>query len=610
MGDSTKKLKDQKPNLLFRSHSIRSTMLVSYSILIVAGLLVFLIISLNYTTETVLRNSSSYTMQLIDQVNADIDSYISYMDNISDVIVDSIDVQNYLYSSSTDYVRNQNERRILDQFRILRESRSDIYNIGIIMRDGTYLLNDGTDEPNHYMDFHDMNWYKRALEGGDMSFISRSHVQNVIQGDYKWVVTLSRGLLNPYTGEVAGVFFVDLNYSAINDLCEKISLGSKGYIFVVDENGGIVYHPQQHLLYSGLRTERVKEVLENDGSTFTTEEGEDSKLYTISKSEKTRWTVVGVAYMEELLGNKRETQFAYVLIAMLLFIIAILIASLLSGAITKPIKALVESMKKVEQGQFKSASLDTIGNNEISTLTKSFNLMLTKIQNLMEQNIEEQRQKRKSELKALQAQINPHFLYNTLDSIIWMAEGGKDREVVLMTSALARLLRQSISNDDEIVTIANEVDYARSYLTIQKMRYKDRLEFSIDVDTDILQKKIVKLVLQPLVENAIYHGIKYKETKGMIWISGKNMGKTIVLKVEDNGQGMTGEQLSRVFEKREQNPLGNHKPSGVGARNVNNRLKLYFGPDYGLKYESEVNVGTVVTITIPNAEWEGDTDEV
>ena len=212
----------------------------------------------------------------------------------------------------------------------------------------------------------------------------------------------------------------------------------------------------------------------------------------------------------------------------------------------------------------------------------------------MEQNIYEQEEKRKSELKALRSQINPHFLYNTLDSIIWMAEGGKNKEVVRMTSALARLLRQSISNDNERIPLEMEVDYAGSYLTIQKMRYKDKLEYEIEVAEDIKKEEIINLILQPLVENAIYHGIKYKGSKGLIRIVGYGEGSSIILKVIDNGIGMDEDALKGIFDKsRDSEGSG-----GVGVHNVQTRIGLYYGAEYGLRFES-VGEGTTVTIIIP-----------
>ena len=186
--------------------------------------------------------------------------------------------------------------------------------------------------------------------------------------------------------------------------------------------------------------------------------------------------------------------------------------------------------------------------NEIGRLTRSFNIMTEEIQKLMEESEREQQAKRKNELKVLQNQINPHFLYNTLDSIIWMAEWGKNQEVVEMTSSLAKLLRRSISNQQETVTVEEETAYTETYLRIQKMRYKDKLEYEISIDEEIRQEEVIKLILQPLVENSIYHGIKYKEGKGLIEILGYREGNCMVLQVQDDGIGMDGETLEHILK--------------------------------------------------------------
>ena len=275
--------------------------------------------------------------------------------------------------------------------------------------------------------------------------------------------------------------------------------------------------------------------------------------------------------------------------------VAVILATFMSSTITKPIKVLKDSMKEVEKGNFKNASIALHSNNEIGSLSNSFNVMTQEIQNLMEQNIHEQKQKRKSELKALQSQINPHFLYNTLDSIIWMAEGGRTNEVVLMTSSLAKLMRQSFINQEETVSIDKEIEYVRSYLTIQKMRYKDKLEFEIDIDPFIRQDEIVKLVLQPIVENAIYHGIKYKEEIGLIRIEGFEQDGKIIITIKDNGAGMDAQTLQHILEENKEN----YNSNGVGVYNVHMRLQLYYGPEYGIRYESILGVGTIATITIP-----------
>lgn len=588
-----------KKNLLMRFRSIRTSVIVAFATLIVFALATYLVISLRYTQSSVLENSTEYTSQLIGQVNSDIDSYISYMENISSIVANSSDVWDYLFDENQTEGRQEELReRITSVFKTIMDTREDITNIALLPEHKKVLINEGWDELNPYVEVGELSWYQEALENQGRTALSSSHVQNVIYGEYQWVVTLSRSITSVTKPDICGVFFVDLNYDAISKLCEKISLGNKGYIFVLDGNGSIVYHPQQQLIYSGMKQERIAEVMESKESSFLTE---DDRLYTISRSEKTGWIVVGVSYLSELMKGANKARNLYLIIALLLFAAALLLAYLLSDAITRPITALEKSMKEVEKGNFEHAALEVCAENEVGRLSQSFNIMTEEIQNLMEQSRHEQRIKRKYELKALQAQINPHFLYNTLDSIIWMAEWGKTQEVVQMTSSLARLLRRSISNEREVVTVAEEVEYTQDYLTIQKMRYKDKLEYEILVEQEISQEGIVKLILQPLVENAIYHGIKYKEGKGMIRIRGFRQEDRIVLQVEDDGSGMDEETLTHIFEKHTKDT----KSNGVGLKNVNERLQLYYGTEYGLKYESKIGEGTTATVILPAREEGG-----
>lgn len=410
------------------------------------------------------------------------------------------------------------------------------------------------------------------------------------------MITLSRGIRDRGgSGEKEGVFFIDLNYSAISGLCDQSTVGTKGYAFILDARGNIVYHPQQQQLYNELQTENINLIMDTEDDTVLTGTGKDGKLYSISRSDKTGWTVVDCTSVRELLSKSRQAQSIYVLMAVLLVIVSLLFSRFMARSITLPIQKLRDSMEKVQEGDFSISDVVVDSDNEIGSLTKSFDVMTHRIQELMEQNVYEQEQKRKSELKALQSQINPHFLYNTLDSIIWMAEGKKNEEVVLMTASLARLLRQSISNEDEVVPIANEVEYARGYLTIQKMRYKDKLEFQIEVEPSILHIPLIKLVLQPIIENAIYHGLKYKESKGLLIIKGFMKDGNAVLQVIDDGVGMDEETLAHIYDRHKVN----YHSNGVGVYNVQKRLKLYYGDDYGITYESKKGEGTTATITIP-----------
>ena len=587
------KNKNLSARFIGKFSSIQSVIFATVAVLVLSAGVIVTGVSMKFTNTSIFENSSEYTHTIIQQMNQNIDSYIDYMENIAYLISSNEDVQDYLFDEKID---NEGRYRILNQLQTILDSRSDIRNVGIISKNGRMLINDGSKSVNQDLDLNTQEWYATALEKPNGPILTSSHVQHIISGERPWVITLSRGIRDRSgSGEKEGVFFIDLNYSAISELCDQSTVGTKGYAFILDAKGNIVYHPQQQQLYNELQTENISLIMDTDEDTVLTGTGNDGKLYSISRSEKTGWTVVDCTNVKELLSKSRQAQSVYVLTAIILVIVALLFSRFMARSITLPIQKLRDSMKKVQEGDFSVSDVVVDSKNEIGSLTKSFDVMTHRIHELMEQNVHEQEEKRKSELKALQSQINPHFLYNTLDSIIWMAEGKKNEEVVLMTASLARLLRQSISNEDEVVPIANEVEYARGYLTIQKMRYKDKLEFQIEVDSSILYIPLIKLVLQPIIENAIYHGLKYKESKGLLIVKGFMKDGNAVLQVIDDGVGMDEETLAHIYDKHKVN----YHSNGVGVYNVQKRLKLYYGEDYGITYTSELGKGTTATITIP-----------
>lgn len=569
-------------------NNLRKRINLSFLLIVALAVVSFMIISINRSSRAVKETSVAYTLQLIQMMNENIDFYIENMENISQIVTNNSDVRNYLVSkeNSKDYLN-----RVEEQFATLKETRSDIYNIGILGLNGRYLINDKEVKINPFIQYHTLDWYKKALSKEEA--VSSSHVQNIVYEEYPWVVTMSKGIKDIESQEMLGVFFVDLNYRSISNLAEDVNLGQKGYVFIVDEEGSIVYHPKQQLLYSGLWEEEIAPILENDSGVTTWEAG--NKLYTTTKSDRTGWTVVGVTDLNEMLSSVDEVISVYYFMAVVLIGVAMLLAVLLTDKITLPLRRLQESMQAVETGDFNVDIVEADSQDEIGDLIRTFRIMIQEIEHLIERNNKEQEEKRKSELNALQAQINPHFLYNTLDSIIWMAEDGNTKDVVLMTSALAKLFRKSISNKNEQVTVSEELTYTESYLTIQKMRYKGKLRYSIDVETSIANETIIKLIVQPLVENAIYHGIKYKEGIGTILIEAKYKEKGILIQIIDDGFGMTEEQLSHIFDERETD----ERKNGVGVLNVHRRIQLYYGNEYGISFVSKQGLGTIASIFLP-----------
>lgn len=591
-------MKENKKNrdVLRHFKSVRSALFAAISVMVLCAVVIVVAISLRFTRTSVFDNAVVYTRTIVRQTNQNIDSYIDYMDNIVTMVSGSRDTQSFLYDKDEETLQiSECRQRLVEQFRTILKSRNDIRNIGLIQKDGNRLFNNGGQQKNAYLDLDTQAWYKNAITS-NRSVLTSSHVQHVIRGERPWVITVSRGVRNfTGSGNREGVVFIDLNYSAISELCDQNSIGSKGYVFLLDQDGNVVYHPQQQQLYNELQTENIDLVMNTDKETLMDGSGDNARIYTISRSEKTGWTVVGCTNVAELLKDSKKARSIYVLVAAILVVVALVLSNFIARNITRPLQQLRDSMARVQEGDFGAAEVEVTSRNEVGSLTRSFNVMTSRIQELMKQNIYEQQQKRKSELKALQSQINPHFLYNTLDSIIWMAEGKKNEEVVVMTASLARLLRQSISNEEEQVPIGQEVEYARSYLTIQKMRYKDKLEFQIQVDAQIMRVPIIKLVLQPLIENAIYHGLKYKEGKGLLIVRGYREGENAVLQIKDNGAGMDEQTLSHIFEKHKVN----YRSNGVGVYNVQKRLQLYYGMDYGITYSSKQGEGTTASIVIP-----------
>jgi two-component system sensor histidine kinase YesM len=271
----------------------------------------------------------------------------------------------------------------------------------------------------------------------------------------------------------------------------------------------------------------------------------------------------------------------------------------LSRSIYIPIKKLHDVTTTITKNDLQAlVTSDNV--DEITELGMSFNIMIGRIRELLDSKVKEQENLKKAELRALQAQINPHFLYNTLDTIIWMAESKKTDQVIEIVSALSSFFRISLSKGKDWITIGEEIGRTRSYLTIQKMRYRDIMDYEIKVDEGVLHNTILKLILQPLVENALYHGIKNKRSGGTITLRAKQKNENeILLQVEDDGIGFTPEKLAQVQAELNDGSGEIRLERGFGIDNVNKRIKLYYGKQYGLSIESERNTGTRVALVIP-----------
>ena len=574
--------------------SIQSIIAFFFSSLFIIIFIITGFIAYYLTEDTARKNSMNYTLKIIENVNRNIHSYIEYMKNISSIVINNKDVLDYYsnFKYLTEGEREAYQRNISNFLTSILQARKDINLILLTGYEGDIISNRDSNSIKPYINIVDREWYRRARTENGNTVISSSHVQDVLIDEYRWVVSLSVEIKSLENNEPLGILLVDLNFNVIEELCEEKLLGNRSYMFIVDSNAEIVYHPQIQLIYSELKTELIDEVINTNNTSFVINNGIDSRIYTVKTNVELGWKICGVTYINELITNKNIIQFYFSLIGIIFILLVIIISILISKKISKPIKVLQGSMKEVQNGNFK-INIKVKSSNEIGELEKDFSIMIKKIKELITQNAEKQKLIRESELKALQAQINPHFLYNTLETIICMAKSEKD--VIRITAALAKLLRIGISKGKELITIEEEVEHVRSYLIIQKTRYMDKFDFAINIEPDILKLRIIKIILQPIIENAIYHGIKKKKTSGHIKINGSLNGKNIVLQVIDDGIGMTKERINEVFK----NDCSKFPNSGIGISNVNQRLKLYFGDKYGLSCTSKEKEGTKIDIIIP-----------
>ena len=410
------------------------------------------------------------------------------------------------------------------------------------------------------------------------------------------MVSLSRSVELTNVGRTRkGVLLVDMNFSGIEQLLSKANEKGSGYIYLMDRNGEIIYHPQQQAIYSGLVQENNQEAATYEDGDHTEKFADKERVVIVKTVGYTGWKLVSVTPVTEFNVNLHQIRFFTIMIAAISILLILFGNVIVSSRVTDPIRKLEHSIKYLEEG-----NLDTDiyigGTHEIRHLGRTITSMVRQMRKLMDDMVAEQQEKRKSALDALQSQINPHFLYNTLDSVVWMVESERYQEAISMVTALANLFRISLSKGKNIISIRDEIAHAKYYLDIQKVRYKNRFEIKIDVDPAIEDCCTIKLIVQPLLENAIYYGVEHMDGEGEITLRGYEDGNDVCIEVIDNGMGIPKENIALLLTD---DTRVHKKGSGIGLRNIDQRIKLYFKGDYGLTIESELDEGTTVRIRLP-----------
>lgn len=562
------------------SISLSALSILAITAAAVAAVSVCIAIFATVYSDTLLRENKVAAEQRVQQTTLSVNNYLDSMRDKLSFISDMVAECN-----SADEFK--------DEISVITRMQNDIFAITVYDRDGNIISCTGGNKKLKDNVYQNLSFDKELFDNAEGFTLSSPHVQTLFEEEYPWVVTLAAKNESPAFDD--GVYVgIDFEFSEIAKYIDNVGIGGHGYCFITDSDGNIIYHPQQQLIFSGLKTENTEFVKSlEDGVHY-----ESSTIYTVNTTNDNLWRVIGVSFTDEL-AIERRTQI-FVSIAFSLFscaVIALVVLLLYSKIVNEPVRSLTRAMKSFERhaDNFSySGGTETV--SEIRALSLSFEHMANTIQNLMERVHKEEKELRKTELKALQAQINPHFLYNTLDSIQWMCEQGKTKDAAEMVRALARLFRISISKGRELITVKEELQHAENYLIIQSYRYRKQFSYKIESDPELDACLCNKITVQPLIENAIYHGLDRMVDEGKILITVKqaeNDPDDILITVSDNGVGMTKDQCAKVL-KKERSDSG-----GIGVKNVNDRLKIYFGEKYGLTIESELDVGTKVTARIP-----------
>ena len=531
-----------------------------------------IVLFLDRYRSAMVQSARTGSAQTVSQVSSTVGNYLRDMDQAMELVVRSMSEP------------QQSRDELLSAF---LQFRPDVVAVTSYSEEGELVECWSLGREPRKEIFQNLSFDLDTARASDGPYMSTPHVETIFESYYPWVVTMTAPL--EQGGEAAWVS-LDLSFSNISSHINNVGIGQRGYCFLMDRMGNIMYHPQQQLLYAGLKSEDTAALAALKDGTYV----EDTVIYAVTSVEDSSWRVVGVSFVDELVNRSvREMIGISAGLAGLVLAAALLTSWILSRMLSRPLWGLASAMERFERDADHFSYRPVGGTREVRELSQSFGHMVLRIQQLMSTVRQEEINLRKTELKALQAQINPHFLYNTLDSIAWMCERGRNADAVNMVHALARLFRISISRGHELIPIAKEIEHAESYLQIQKYRYKNQFTYEFDVDPGCLDYYCNKITLQPIIENSINHGLDLLVEEGRIQVEVLQDGEDILFRVRDNGVGMSQEQVDAILE---QDP---EDRTGIGIRNVNDRLRIYFGAPYGLNITSELDVGTCVEIRMP-----------
>lgn len=544
----------------------------------------------------------AHTEQITKQVSNSIDVYISTIDKLADFIVRELQDTSFTSTEGSENEPgwNSQDSTIFDILNNVYESHPEIAGILVSSEQDQYIgigMSRISRDP-----FTKEQWYQQTVATPEKVVLHSSAIGRNIVTDANYsaddVFSLSKAIMDQRTGQVLGVLLFDIHHTIIQDSINQVTIGQNGFVFVVDSRNNIVYAPVNQIVY------RVNlDWLKNQPDNPLTAEIEGAQ-YQIryAKSQYTGWKTIGVFPLKEMMKSfdtsTRLVVFSIVFAIILVFVVSFPIAN----SVTKPLIKLQQLMKQAESGDL-SVRFNSRYSDEIGELGKRFNNMVERIDRLIHMVYLEQQQKRIAEIKNLQLQIKPHFLYNTLDTIGWMARDHDADDVVKLIDALSNMYRIGLSSGKENIPLTEEIRHVSNYLYIQKIRYKEKLDYHIAFDETLSNFMVPKLILQPLVENAIYHGIKVKPGMGSITVNAEKIPQSgVLITVKDNGAGMSPDVLAALLSRLDTEAINEDAPekkSGFGLYYVKARLVLRYGKAFKMEIFSSIENGTMISLFLP-----------
>lgn len=521
--------------------------------------------------ETVLK-----TRDLLEMSGANISTYIARIKGESNVFAADTMLRQYLSGKE-----ETPEPELMGQIMTILGNDAYIKSIVVVSKDGRILSNEENLDMSVSEDMMKEDWYTDAIHN-TMPVLTGARMQSFSADKDNWVISVSTEITDS-SGENLGVLLMDMGYSVIEDHLRRLDLGKEGYVFLLNDKGEPVYHKDTSYFSDPEKKRQLLEILKAED----VYNKRQNLLTYRTNIENAGWTMVGVVSLDNLKMLEQQLFEALLLTGGLLFLAVLFIGILFTRRLAAPMADLERGMSEIEK--LTEISVHRNSFYEVELLAGNYNRMIRRIRALMDEIKEKEETLRHSELNVLVSQINPHFLYNTLDTIVWMAEFNDSERVIALTKSLAAFFRLSLNSGRELVSVADELDHMRQYLYIQKERYGDKLNYEIGEADELSDYTVPKIILQPVVENSIYHGIKPIDGPGYVTVTVKEMGKRLIFTVADNGVGFDPEEPQ----------TGKRKGKGsVGLKNVDERLKLYYGPDYGVQIDSSPGKGCTVYLIV------------